>query len=298
MSTLRSMLDSGEVRMPQRDIKKAFADAAEIAKLVPENLQEIAFKRALDELLGTGGGSDSGDRASRKRRGGSKKAKRSRGKELDATDDTAALESLDRTKHPEVGDDTDTLTRSLQLLKIAKDEFGLDGLTAAVIAKVLTETFRIKTARTSVITALDAAKRHVNRVKRGGSAVVYHIMAAGEKFLTTPEAQKAEPKRPSKRKARKSAKKVAAKKTKKATKKSGKKATRRGARSWTLVRKLVDDGFFKEPRTIGAIREHLKAKKGHSVKSNEVSPVLLRLLRDEVLEREKNAEKQYEYRAK
>jgi hypothetical protein len=38
--------------MPSDDLTEAFKQAAEIAKSVPEHLQETAFNRALDAILG------------------------------------------------------------------------------------------------------------------------------------------------------------------------------------------------------------------------------------------------------
>lgn len=74
-----------------------------------------------------------------------------------------------------------------------------------------------------------------------------------------------------------------------------KRASRGGKGSFAIVSALVDDGFFKTPQTIGSIVDHCGTTKGHHFKANEVSPVLLRLLRDDKLTREKNSEGQYEY---
>lgn len=79
------------------------------------------------------------------------------------------------------------------------------------------------------------------------------------------------------------------------------KAPRATARSsaspgaFAMISQLLGDGFFKAPRTIGAIVAHCGTSKGHHYKANECSPALLRLLRDGKLKREKNKDGQYEY---
>jgi hypothetical protein len=63
----------------------------------------------------------------------------------------------------------------------------------------------------------------------------------------------------------------------------------------TLLTTLKDEGFFSgNKRTIGEIREEL-GRKGHTFKSNEVSPGLVWLTKNGILKREKNADKQWIY---
>jgi hypothetical protein len=65
--------------------------------------------------------------------------------------------------------------------------------------------------------------------------------------------------------------------------------------SLAMISELLGSGFFKQPRTIADIVAHCAASRGHHYKANECSPALLRLLRDEKLERQKNKDGQYEY---
>lgn len=71
-----------------------------------------------------------------------------------------------------------------------------------------------------------------------------------------------------------------------------------GRGSFAIVSSLVVDGFFKSPRTIRHVIDHSGTHKGHHFKANEVSPALLRLLRNGTLIRKKNKEGQYEYSQK
>jgi len=88
-------------------------------------------------------------------------------------------------------------------------------------------------------------------------------------------------------------------KTTAATKeKEQKKKPSRGTSSpgaYATINQLLNDGFFKNPQSIGAIVSHCGTSKGHHYKANECSPALLRLLRDNKLTRKKNKDGQYEY---
>ena len=80
-----------------------------------------------------------------------------------------------------------------------------------------------------------------------------------------------------------------------AAKKSTKKASGQGAVS-TLI-KLVEDGFFGTPKTIGDIVEHCDHNLARKFKANEFSGKLGRLVREGTLKRTKNSESQYEYQS-
>lgn len=60
---------------------------------------------------------------------------------------------------------------------------------------------------------------------------------------------------------------------------------------------LKTKGYFGTKRTINDIREHLEKKRGHKFTLQDLSPALLSLVRDGELDRDKNAEGQYEYKA-
>lgn len=68
-----------------------------------------------------------------------------------------------------------------------------------------------------------------------------------------------------------------------------------GPGTYVMVGDLLGKGYFKQARTIGAIIGHCGSTLGHHYKANEISPVLLRYLRDEKLKRQKNKDGQYEY---
>jgi hypothetical protein len=59
---------------------------------------------------------------------------------------------------------------------------------------------------------------------------------------------------------------------------------------------LLAGEFFKQPRTINDIIEYCKHKKARHFKANEFSGTLARLVRDTKLTRNKNKDKQYEYK--
>lgn len=66
-----------------------------------------------------------------------------------------------------------------------------------------------------------------------------------------------------------------------------------------VLRQLADEGFFKTPKLIGEIVEHCNVKLAKKFKANELSPGLLKLVREKVLDRDKDKEtNQYKYRKK
>lgn len=75
--------------------------------------------------------------------------------------------------------------------------------------------------------------------------------------------------------------------------------TKSGGGATDVLRQLVTDGYFKNPKQIGEIVDHCKVKLAKSFKANELSPGLLKLVREKVLDRDKDKEtSQFKYRSK
>ena len=76
-----------------------------------------------------------------------------------------------------------------------------------------------------------------------------------------------------------------------------KSASRRTAKkgAQASVRELADTDFFSAPRTIGDVQKHLEKKRVSKFGVNELSGPLGKLVREGVLDREKNADNVYEY---
>jgi hypothetical protein len=55
-----------------------------------------------------------------------------------------------------------------------------------------------------------------------------------------------------------------------------------------LLAELIDEGFFNEPRALGAVRSALQ-EKGHFYPATTLSPLMLRLVRKKGLRRIKSA---------
>ena len=108
---------------------------------------------------------------------------------------------------------------------------------------------------------------------------------AEETNVITPKRSKSTKRKPSKK---------AVVKTK--SKKSGAKPSGQGSVATLL--KLIDEGFFSKPKSIGDIVEHCDHNLARKFKPNEFSGKLGRLVRDGTLKRSKNAENQYEYQTK
>lgn len=293
--------------------------AAKIAALVPEHLQVAAFNRAFDELSGGGGDHDDGRRklsssgASPRPRKPARRSATPVSEQNDVDSDPASvlIASLSRTDHPEINDASKALDRALYLLRIAGADHGIDGLTAPAIARVLTEKFRWRVTHQSIRQALDQASNLVDRVPQKKGGAIYRLMQPGENYLDAGgaagqgQAAKAGPasaRRPARRRSKSKPKAQAKPKPKAKTKpgssgnsdSTARKRVGRGPKP--LVEELIAEGFFSEPRVIGDIQERLSHKKGVRLKATDLSPALVRLLRQNQLDRERNESNQYEYR--
>lgn len=274
----------------KKSITDIIEEAAEAAKAAPEHLQEIAFSKAFDTLAGNlsiqVGEAVSAEKA-KSQTGGTTKKK---------TESSRSLEELDRTAHPEIHHGESGLDNSLRLLKAAREDLRIDGLTATEIARVLTDKFRTRISRQAVSLALNDAGQYVNRYKQGQS-VMFQIMGPGEAYLDKKSnsigmgREKAQ-QRPGSKKKSNNAKK-ASKPLKRGSKSLSKASRRMGPDA--ALRQLYNSEFFSVPRTIGNITGELQHSQGRTYKSREISPVLLRYLRDGNLVRRKNKDNQYEY---
>jgi hypothetical protein len=283
--------------MPSDHLTEAFKQAAEIAKSVPDHLQETAFNRALDAILGqTAGGAEGSSRSTNRKAAKLKGVHEQKDAEIDPT--VVLLEHMDSTAYPQVHDASKILDQALVILRAARDDFEIDGLSSPQIAKVLTEKFRHKTSRQAVQMALASAGRMVDRVTPASGATYFRIMRPGETYLDNPPKESTEGEKNKKR--RKVAKKNASKEStrsqaaeqkKTAVKKRG--PSKKGA--YAVVTELLRGGFFKTPRTLSAIIEHAANSLGYHLKTNELPAPLLRYLRDKNLKRAKNSDKQFEY---
>lgn len=280
------------------DVTRLVKQAAEAAKHAPKHLQEAAFHKAFEALVRA-------EQADTERPSPTKvRSRAATPRNRQPTDDPSSdhsLDQLDRTAHADINHNETVLVNCLRLLRAAKDDLGIDGLTASQIAKVLVEKFRCSVARQSVGRALNSAGRYVNR-HTDGNLVVFKIMAPGDQYLSTlgsvgedTGAVAVKKKTKSKRRAKKAptsrAKTASSKQTGK------KKASRRAVGPATAMSQLYDEKFYSSPRTIAATINKLKHDLGRTFKPNELSPVLLRWLRSGKLSRSKNSDNQYEYKA-
>lgn len=286
-------------------VRRITQQAAEIAAVVPENLQEAAFNRAFEQLLAAGEPGQA-DSAGQKRPQSSAARRRSSStpsdERLDGEDPVAHLMSnLSRTDHPEIGRAPKALDRALHLLRIAERDHGIDGLSAPQLARLLTDKFRLRVTRQALSQALDGAGEYVDRVPTG-KVTVYRLMEPGERYLDAGGAaaeQADEPKTTPRRRTTRRGGTNAAATAPKSPEAASAKATarRRSSRGpKTLVEELIGDGYFGQPRTIGDIQDRLRHKKGTTLRASDLSPTLVRLLRERKLDRERNEGGQYEYR--
>lgn len=277
------------------DLKELFKQASEIAQQVPESMQEAAFNRAIDLLTGNSEAEPITPAKATK----TTKAKRKPVKQKTAEEDEDTenlLSAIDSTQHPGITSSTKVLDRSLMVLHIALRDHGIDGLMPSQIADVLTEKFRISTRSAVVSNALGLAASLVNRISNG-PGFIYKIMGPGEEYLahlgegenSTPAPK---PKKAAKQK--KTAKKKTASKASTKAKSKNKSKTKIGPKA--AIGSLIDSGYFSQGRTGPEIKTHLKNKRGLNFETTQLRMALLRLVREEKLDRDENADGNYEYK--
>lgn len=76
---------------------------------------------------------------------------------------------------------------------------------------------------------------------------------------------------------------------------SAKKRTSSGAGAVATLVKIFEEGYFKQPRSIGDICAHCEVNLARRIKPNEISGKLGRMVRNRELSRTKNSDNQYVY---
>ncbi|WP_340115731.1 hypothetical protein [Pelagibius sp. 7325] len=297
-----------------------FKQASDIAQQVPENLQEAAFNKAIDILTRDQGlgGADEKIPPSPNNLGATVQRKKPRATQQ-ALSQTARpvdnlLQGIDSTKYPEVARSGKVLERSLRVLQIAHADHDVDGLSPGEIAKILSAKFRIRTTDAAVRMALGGVSDLVDRVPEG-KGFIYRIMAPGEEcllHLSTDGAtakstkQGGQSKKRTRRKPSKSSSEPDSyedppserlSSTAGAKGRSNKKVRKNASvGSKSVVEELIAAGFFDEGRTGPDVQVYLRKKRGLQFDVTQLRVSLLRLVREGKLERDENAEGQYEYR--
>jgi hypothetical protein len=214
------------------------------------------------------------------------------------------MAEIDRSAHPEIFSASGARDQSLRLLLVVKQRFGIDGLTAVEIEKLLREKFRIPVTPQGVHSAFDRVGHLVDRVPAEKGSYRYRLMAAGEKYLADPDASPvvaAPRRRPLRRQTEQGggsgdpSNGTASGKTAHATEKRGRSSSGRPGAKKALT-DLAASGFFDPPKLTADAQKHLEEQLGHRFKPNELSPAFLRLVQDGVLKRKRrDADGNYEY---
>ena len=265
-------------------MKKAFKEAADIVRDLPKPLQVAAFNRAVDELLKRNQSHDQGELA--------ESAKTTPGGEWFA--------AIDRTKHPDIGATTRVADRALKVLELARDTYKVDGLTAAQIATILKDKFRLPVKVNAVNMALQREIENVDERTSSNGKKLFVLMQPGDEYLASLRAGKKEIK------AANYPRRAKAAHTGKSHTPHGKKINPNDSKGtshkiWRgrpgpkqMIDALIEEGFFDHPKAIKDILEHMR-KKGYMYRSVDVSPALIRTVRSEKLSRDLNKDGQYAY---
>src|SRR5438874_11334129 len=78
-------------------------------------------------------------------------------------------------------------------------------------------------------------------------------------------------------------------------KESGARSSKVGPKA--AVKGLIESGYLATPRTGPEIQDFLRTKRGLALAIDQIRVVLLRLVRDEELDRDENDDGNYEYKA-
>lgn len=277
-------------------MKEIFRQAAEIAQQVPDNMQVAAFNRALDLLTGATDAAGERGQANTEIARSTPKARQTKATTKQESPVATLMSVIDTTQHPAVAATTKILDRALMVLQIALRTHDIDGLTPPEIAQILTAKFRLNTSRQAVSMAISSATTLVNRVPRG-SGYEYRIMGPGEEYLTHlgSEREPAQRNGPVKVRRKKRTSKRSAKTAEPRTegKAGGVKSSRPGPKQ--ILETLIADKFFDSPRDIAQTIEHIQQRHARTYKATELSPALIRLRREDKLDRTKNDKGVYEY---
>lgn len=270
--------------------------ALAISSKAPPQLQEAVFNRTFDALLAA-----ASDSVSHKERGsctGTPKVTRSTTANKEAAGPDVAtrlMSALRSPDHPDIEKLANAKLRSLYILKVAKDDHDIDGLTPPTIATILTDKFRIRTTPAAVGMALKDERTTVDREKAAGGAFMYRIMSAGEEVLEaaletarTEPAQAAKPSHRAKPRTRTDSK----------SKSPAKSASRAKIGPKMAIRQMLEADEFGQTETVESIRTHLSTNYGRSFEAKHIANALLRLLRDGAVGRKLNDEGVYQYSPK
>jgi hypothetical protein len=289
-------------------------------------MHEAAFNRALDQILGVtrpAGAAAEKPSASRRRPKPAGAQTRERVQHDEPSVVQQLISRINRTDYPEVFQASHVLDRALRVLRLAEENFDTQWLSAPEIAEILKEKFRLPTTHQAVRQALDRVPQYIDtqqirRGSQGRSVTAYRVMTPGITFLDSGgSGTDAAPEgRTRHRRAGKPAKGTRARRSSSgqssgtgtqspATGRSGRKSTpktstQKGTRKVRpgpkqSLTELLTDGFFDKPRTIRQAQEQLRHKKGLTFTLQDLSPSLVRMLREGSLDREQNESGQYEY---
>jgi hypothetical protein len=195
----------------------------------------------------------------------------------------------------------------LAILAVAEEEVApKTPLSAPEIAQIATDRFRLSGVHASNVNRdLKRERKYVSRAKRG-TRFEYWLTRDGLNYISKRRDERASPGREdgvAPRAVRWPNKTRAAKRE--GAKTSGRPVPRSRARAASggrpgpkaMLEDLISKGYFKSARTITEVQGHLQQHRGHRYKATDLSPALIRLVRDGTLSRDTNADGTYEYQA-
>ena len=255
-----------------KTLSDVLTEAANLVKSLPSDLRATAFSKAVDLLMG--GAAKVAAATDSPKEGGS-------GLRVHATESTS-FDVIDSTAYPDIHRRTKVLDKVLLVFLAARESGASEWLSVGSVETILRQKFRIIVKTAAISMALSRASRLVDR-KSIGHTYQYRLMTAGEEYLKGADS-------PAITKSKGASK--AGKKLRNSKSPNAGKPTARGA-----VEELITAAFFREPRTLNEVGDHLAHRRGYRYKAGELSVALVRLVRSNQLEREKGKDGQFVYTA-
>jgi len=179
--------------MEKEKLEKIIAKAYELSQVLPDlnvDYKLVVFEVIFKELLKN---SLLMDTSKKKPKSPLKEVEIITENELEANKkklekDIETLKKIDRTKYPRMFKLKKSLNLSIYLLKIAKEDFEIDGLIPSQIVEILKDRFQINLKGTTISMALFRATKYVNRSEikissSGHQPMLYYHGDASEKYI-------------------------------------------------------------------------------------------------------------------
>lgn len=165
--------------MEDAEITTAAKKAEQIAKDFEEPYKSIVFRTVLDKLLSGQSPQVTPSPQHTKSTSPAPSGNENRIERI--------CSSINRTNYPDISRLHSAKDKAIFVLRIARDNAGIDGLSALEISQILDKVFRLRVTRHAITMSLGPEAKLVDRksikTKKGIESFIYRVMAPGEEHL-------------------------------------------------------------------------------------------------------------------